>query len=83
MQHEFEQELKQGTINRLLEQAESALVKQGYYELKHPSRKHWYDLHQTEIDWVDGRKVSFSALHDITDKKYISVRSSNRHIRIS
>ena len=52
MQHEFEQELKQGTINRLLEQAESALVKQGYYELKHPSRKHWYDLHQTEIDWV-------------------------------
>lgn len=69
MQHEFEQELKQGTINRLLEQAESALVKQGYYELKHPSRKHWYDLHQTEIDWVDGRKVSFSALHDITDKK--------------
>lgn len=83
MQHEFEQELKQGTINRLLEQAESALVKQGYYELKHPSRKHWYDLHQTEIDWVDGRKVSFSALYDITDKKYISVRSSNRHIRIS
>lgn len=69
MQHEFEQELKQGTINRLLEQAESALVKQGYYELKHPSRKHWYDLHQTEIDWVDGRKVSFSALYDITDKK--------------
>ncbi len=44
-------------------------MKQGYYELKHPSRKHWYDLHQTEIDWVDGRKVSFSALHDITDKK--------------
>ncbi|MBU5429080.1 EAL domain-containing protein [Kineothrix sp. MSJ-39] len=69
MQHEFEQELKKGTINRLLEQAESALVKNGYYELKHPSRKHWYDLHQTEIDWVDGRKVSFSALYDITDKK--------------
>ncbi len=69
MQHEFEQELKKGTINRLLEQAESVLLKNGYYELKHPSRKRWYDLHQTEIDWVDGRKVSFSALYDITDKK--------------
>ena len=29
----------------------------------------WLDAYKTEIDWVDGRKVSLCTLYDITDKK--------------
>lgn len=33
------------------------------------SEGRWYDLHSTNIKWVDGRVVSLLALYDITDKK--------------
>jgi len=65
----FEQELKQGTLNALLDEARPLGVREGFYELQHMARKRWYDMHYKYIDWVDGRKVAFCALYDITDKK--------------
>lgn len=65
----FEQELKQGTLNALLDEARPLGVREGFYELHHMARKRWYDMHYKYIDWVDGRKVAFCALYDITDKK--------------
>ncbi len=69
LQHNFEQELKEGTLNELLDEAKPLGLREGFYELQHIARKHWYDMHFKYIDWVDGRKVAFCALYDITDKK--------------
>ena len=69
LKHNFEEELKHGTLNALLDEARPLGVREGFYELQHMARKRWYDMHYRYIDWVDGRKVAFCALYDITDKK--------------
>lgn len=69
LKHNFEVELKQGTFDQLIDKARPIGIKEGYYELNHADRKKWYDMHYTYINWVDGRKVAFCALYDITDKK--------------
>lgn len=69
LKHNFEEELKRGTLNELLDEARPLGVREGFYELQHIARKRWYDMHYKYIDWVDGRKVAFCALYDITDKK--------------
>ena len=69
LERNFEEELKKGTLNQLLEEAKPLGVREGFYELHHLARKRWYDMHYRYIDWVDGRKVAFCALYDITDKK--------------
>ncbi len=68
-QKNFEQELKQGTIEQLLDEARPIGIREGFYELQHIARKRWYDMHCKYIDWVDGRKAAFFSLYDITDKK--------------
>ncbi len=69
LKRNFEEELKHGTLNELLDEARPLGVREGFYELQHIARKRWYDMHYKYIDWVDGRKVAFCALYDITDKK--------------
>lgn len=69
LKHNFEVELKQGTFDQLIDKARPIGIKEGYYELNHTERKKWYDMHYTYINWVDGRKVAFCSLYDITDKK--------------
>lgn len=69
LKHNFEIELKHNTLDELFEQARPVGSKDGYYELNQVSRKRWYDMHYTYINWVDGRKAAFYALYDITDKK--------------
>ena len=69
LKRNFEEELRRGTLNALLDEARPLGVREGFYELQHIARKRWYDMHYRFIDWVDGRKVSFCALYDITDKK--------------
>ncbi len=65
----FEVELKHGTLNTLLKEARPLALKEGFYELNHKEKGKFYDLHQTQMSWVDGRKVCLFALYDITDKK--------------
>lgn len=69
LKHNFEQELKEGTLDQLLESARPIGIKEGYYELHHTARKRWYDMHFAYISWVDGRRVAFCSMYDITDKK--------------
>lgn len=69
LKRNFEEELLHGTLNDLLDEARPLGVREGFYELQHIARKRWYDMHYKYIDWVDGRKVAFCALYDITDKK--------------
>ena len=69
LKRNFEEELLHGTLNELLDEAKPLGMREGFYELQHIARKRWYDMHYKYIDWVDGRKVAFCALYDITDKK--------------
>ncbi len=69
LKRNFEEELLHGTLNELLDEARPLGMREGFYELQHMARKRWYDMHYKYIDWVDGRKVAFCALYDITDKK--------------
>lgn len=65
----FDREIKEGTIDALLDGGKRARSNATYLELHHPTKDRWYDLHYTYIHWVDGRKVSLCAIFDITDKK--------------
>ena len=65
----FDKEIKEGTINDILDGGKRSRASATYLELHHPTRDRWYDLHYTYIQWVDGRKVSLCAIFDITDKK--------------
>ena len=65
----FEIEIKEETLDILIEKAIPVGNQEGYYEIKHIARRRWYDLYNRYITWVDGRKVSLCAFYDVTDKK--------------
>lgn len=67
MRHTFERELKDGSLNALLEQG--IQTESGINEIYHTNRERWYDLYYTRIKWVDGSPVLLCALYDITEKK--------------
>lgn len=64
----FRTELEQNTFAALLKKA-AANGQSGRYELYHEAKNHWYDLHCTDIRWIDGRTAVLYALYDITDRK--------------
>ena len=67
MHHTFEKELRDGSINALLDQGLNS--ESGVSEIFHVGRERWYDLYYTRIKWVDGSPVLLCALYDITEKK--------------
>ena len=69
LKKEFQKELKEGTLENLLQNNRKAGRNNSNYEVCHLERKRWYDLYCTTIHWVDGRKADLYAIYDITDKK--------------
>ncbi len=69
LKNTFNNELKDGTFELLLEQGIPVHRSSGAYEINYIARERWYDLLYTEITWVDGKKASLYSLYDITDKK--------------
>ena len=67
MRHTFGQELRDGTINELLDDAVTG--ESGSGEIYYDKKACWYDLYYTRIEWVDGRLVLLYALYDVTEKK--------------
>ncbi len=65
----FDRELRNGVFQELIIHGIPIKNGTGIYEIRNPENGRWYDLFSTEIAWVDGRKASLYALHDITDKK--------------
>ncbi len=62
----FQEEIKNGTLNQLFSNKNKET---GNYEVHSEENNRWYELHKTQIKWVDGRNVSLYAVYDITDKK--------------
>ncbi len=67
MHYNFEQELKDGSINRILE--EKIESESGVSEVFLEDRQKWFELYYTKIKWVDGKQVFLFALYDETEKK--------------
>lgn len=67
MQKTFQKELKEGTINTLLEGSING--ESGAVEIYVSSQDRYYDLYYTRIKWVDGSPVLLCALYDISQKK--------------
>lgn len=65
----FEQELKNGMVEKLFEANLKYNRGTSYSEVEYKEKNRWYDLHTTVIQWVDGRKVTLCSIFDITDKK--------------
>ncbi|MBP5384380.1 MAG: GGDEF domain-containing protein, partial [Lachnospiraceae bacterium] len=65
----FEQELKNGMVEKLFEANLKYNRGTSYSEVEYMEKSRWYDLHTTVIQWVDGRKVTLCSIFDITDKK--------------
>lgn len=65
----FEKEpgtLDERDVNGLLGLAAQA---EGNRELYYAQKKRWYDLHNEEIEWMDGSPASLSTLRDCTGRK--------------
>lgn len=70
----FAREIREGTLDGLLEEGIPSGHGKGTYEINHRQRERWYDLYSTEIAWVDGSRVLLCSLYDITDKKQYQSR---------
>lgn len=69
LRENFARELQEGTLTTLFEDNTKKNPTGGSREIFHEARGNWYELYQTEINWVDGSPVSLFAIHDITEKK--------------
>lgn len=47
------------------QESRNGYVGEIYYE----EERRWFDIHRTDITWVDGRTVSLCTAYDVTDKK--------------
>ncbi len=69
LKHTFEKELNERTLDALLQTAKPIDLNEGLFELTHKDMGCYYDLHQKDMTWVDGKKVALYALYDVSDKK--------------
>lgn len=63
------QPIEAGKLDDLIFSEQEIGRRQYFEEIYSVEEERWLDVYKTEIDWVDGRKVSLCTLYDITDKK--------------
>lgn len=67
MRHSFEKELKDGSIQKLLDK--EIRSESGIGEIHLEERERWYEIYYTRMKWVDQSPVLLCALYDVTEKK--------------
>ena len=65
----FSHTIAAGNLEELVFGEEEEKKTHYYDEVYYVEEERWLDVHKTEIDWVDGRRVGLCTLYDITDKK--------------
>ena len=82
MNHKFRELFARSIRGKQLEQmlfSEKEVSQHQYYEeIYSVVEERWLDVHKTEIDWVDGRKVCMCTLYDITEKKIYQKEIENQ-----
>ncbi|MBQ4530322.1 MAG: EAL domain-containing protein [Lachnospiraceae bacterium] len=65
----FSEELKKGTLSQNLRKGKKSKYHSGGLEFYAENIKRWFDLHYTELSWVDGREAVLCSIYDVTDKR--------------
>ena len=65
----FGEELSKGVLCEELRNGKKINYNSRYMEYYAEKLKRWYDLHYTELIWVDGREALLCAMYDVTDKR--------------
>ena len=74
----FHRSIENGTLDQMIF-APHEMVRKNYYEEQYSAEEErWLDVYKTQINWVDGRKVSLCTLYDITDKKLYQKKVENQ-----
>ena len=74
----FSRTIKAGKLEKIVFAEEEEKKTHYYDEVYFVEEERWLDVHKTEIDWVDGRKVGLCTLYDITDKKLYQKKIENQ-----
>lgn len=74
----FSHTIAAGNLEELVFGEEEAKKTHYYDEVYYVEEERWLDVHKTEIDWVDGRRVGLCTLYDITDKKLYQKKIENQ-----
>lgn len=74
----FSRTIKAGKLEEIVFAEEEEKKTHYYDEVYFVEEERWLDVHKTEIDWVDGRKVGLCTLYDITDKKLYQKKIENQ-----
>lgn len=62
----FEKSIKGNKVEQVLAEVLGATEEK---EVHVPEEKKWFDVHRTEIAWVNGEKVALYTIYDITENK--------------
>jgi diguanylate cyclase (GGDEF)-like protein len=74
----FAKSAKAGRLEEMIF-SEKEIARNHYYEEVYAVEEdRWFDVHKTEISWVDGRRVCLCTLYDITDKKVYQKKIENQ-----
>ncbi len=74
----FSHTIAAGNLEELVFGEEEEKKTHYYDEVYYVEEERWLDVHKTEIDWVDGRRVGLCTLYDITDKKLYQKKIENQ-----
>ena len=74
----FSHTIAAGNLEELVFGEEEEKKTRYYDEVYYVEEERWLDVHKTEIDWVDGRRVGLCTLYDITDKKLYQKKIENQ-----
>ena len=74
----FSHTIAAGNLEELVFGEEEEQKTHYYDEVYYVEEERWLDVHKTEIDWVDGRRVGLCTLYDITDKKLYQKKIENQ-----
>ncbi len=74
----FSHTIAAGNLEELVFGEEEEKKTHYYDEVYYVEEERWLDVHKTEIDWVDGRRVVLCTLYDITDKKLYQKKIENQ-----
>lgn len=65
----FQKQMEKGKLEQFLHQEEQQTDPTMFREIFLEEADRWYDLHNTVIQWVDGRTVMLYTIYDVTEKK--------------
>ena len=65
----FSEELKAGVLSKSLRKGRNSKYRSDCKEYFAENIKKWFDLHYTELSWVDGREAVLCSIYDVTDKR--------------